>query len=218
VQIVHGLVDVSQSWISRSAIYQVIHCFIVLQTSKTHTQILSLLKCDRTAVLPLILKPRSKRKSREYGLWMNLAMSAASHCPCHSLSKIDLATFWKSTGGSGLFKKLPFNAAWSTRTSIKLISSSLKWDGIHISSTQFHSTICRCTSAYYIHSWVQCDTFLDNRSLTELKRLVKIKQCHKRSSKLYSKNTNYTQYLIRQNHPLRSDANPVHLFHNEPSV
>jgi hypothetical protein len=150
------------------------------------------------------LKPRPKRKSREYGIWVNLAMSAASHCPCHSFSKIDLAKFWKFTGGSGLLKKLPFNAAWSTCTFINSISSSPKWDGIHISPTQLHSTICCYTSAY-IHSWVRCDNFLDNRSLTELKRLVKIKHCHKRSSKLCSKNTSWTQYPIRQNHPLRSD-------------
>jgi hypothetical protein len=93
--------------------YQVVHCFIVLHTYTIHTArltIRNLLKCDQAAQWPdTILDtvetnflssfwPSNQGRRKTFGCmeWVKLPVSAASHFPCNSFSKKDLAKPWKS--------------------------------------------------------------------------------------------------------------------------
>jgi hypothetical protein len=87
----------------KSVPFQVIHCSKVLQpnthhffnnpkstqvwSSGTMTRHYSRYSENKFFVLPLTLKPKSKRNP--------VPISAASHFPCHSLSKTNLAQRWK---------------------------------------------------------------------------------------------------------------------------
>jgi hypothetical protein len=105
-------------------------------------------------ILPLTVKTRSKKLS---GVWSERisAVSAASH----SLSKTDFAKLWISTGGGGLSKTAPFNAACHTRLSTISLPSSPTWTGIHIISTSnpsYNRSLYICLHSL-TSGWVRCD-------------------------------------------------------------
>jgi hypothetical protein len=142
-----------KSWTGVSSCHQVpvdsnfSHCHIKWSIKYTHiasSTILNLLKCDRAAyswysgkTFLSSLWPSNQDRRKTFGSmeWRNLPVSAVPDFLHHYLSKWELAIPWKSIGGNGLSKIVPFNAAGRARSSTNSLPSRPRWNGIHIMST-----------------------------------------------------------------------------------